>query len=281
MFETPFDKITNSLSEQIPKDLLRKLPDKWEKIGDVLIIKLPEYLKKYEKEIGKSYGLYLKCKTVLNDIGGISGVYREPNVSRIYGVKNTVTIHKENGIKYKLDPQKIMFSSGNMNERLRMANISNENEIVIDLFAGIGYFSIPIAVYSKPKKIFACEINPISYKYLCKNIILNNVTSIIEPLKGDNRKIAPKNIADRILLGYFGDTHNFLTTAIDCLKNHTGFIHYHDIFSNETVPESPLDNVKKIADKYNRNANLIESKHVKTFAPGISHFVFDILIGEK
>ena len=281
MVETPFDKIKESLSKQIPKNLVRKIPDKWEKTGEVLTIKLPTDLRNYEKEIGEVYAMILNCKTVLNDIGGISGAYREPNVAVIYGSTNTETIHKENGIKYKLDPQRVMFSSGNMDERLRMANISNTGETVVDLFAGIGYFTIPMAVYSKPKKIFACEINPVSYDYLCANVILNNVTSLVEPLKGDNRKISPKNVADRVLLGYFGDTHDFIPTALDCLKNHTGIIHYHDKFPEDTVPDDPLKIVKKIAEKYDRNAQLLKYKHVKTYAPGISHFVLDIQIGEQ
>ncbi len=281
MAKTPFDKIKESLSKQIPKNLIRKIPDKWEKTGEVLTIKLPTDLKNYEKKIGEVYAMILNCKTVLNDIGGISGVYREPNVARIYGSTNTETIHKENGIKYKLDPQRIMFSSGNMDERLRMANISNTGETVVDLFAGIGYFTIPMAVYSKPKKIFACEINPVSYDYLCANIILNNVTSVVEPLKGDNRKISPKNVADRVLLGYFGNTRDFIPTALDCLKNHTGIIHYHDKFLEDVVPDDPLKIVKKIAEKYDRSAQLLKYKHVKTYAPGISHFVLDIQIGEQ
>ena len=279
MVETPFENIKKILSNQIPKDLIRKIPDKWEKTGDVLTIKLPTRLKKYKKEIGKKYAEVLNCKTVLNDIGGISGKYRTPNVELIYGSKKTETIHKENGIKYKLDPQKIMFSSGNIDERLRMANISNTNEIVVDLFAGIGYFTIPIAVYSKPKKIYACEINPSSYDYLCTNIVINNVVSIVEPLKGDNREISPRNIADRVIIGYFSDIHEFLPTAITCLKNYTGIIHYHNTFPDKIVPETPLKTIKKIAGQYERKIKLLKCKHVKTYAPGISHFVLDIQIG--
>jgi tRNA wybutosine-synthesizing protein 2 len=281
MVETPFENIKKLLSNQIPEDLIRKIPDKWEKTGDILTIKLSKKLRKYETEIGEKYAKVLNCKTVLKDIGGISGTYRKPNVEVIYGSKNTETIHKENGIKYKLDPQRIMFSSGNMDERIRMANISNTNEIVIDLFAGIGYFTIPMAVYSKPKKIYACEINPFSYDYLCTNIVLNDVVSIVEPIKGDNRDISPKNIADRVIMGYFDNTHEFLPTAINCLKNYTGIIHYHNTFPNEVVPDKALKNIKKITGKYNRKIKLLNCKHVKTYAPGISHFVLDIQIGER
>ncbi|MCK5112822.1 MAG: hypothetical protein KAQ84_04705, partial [Thermoplasmatales archaeon] len=149
MIEAPLNQIKRLLSNEIPSELICCLPDRWEKIGDVLTIKLNGNLKNYQEKIGKKYAEILHCKTVLNDVGGISGTYREPKVGILYGSKNTETIHKENGIRYKLDLQKIMFSSGNMDERKRMANISNKNETVVDLFAGIGYFTIPMAVYSK------------------------------------------------------------------------------------------------------------------------------------
>ncbi len=281
MIETPLNQIKKLLSNEIPSELICCLPDKWEKIGDVLTIKLKEDLNKYQEIIGEKYAEILHCKTVLNDVGGISGTYREPKVEILYGSKNTETIHKENGIRYKLDPQKIMFSSGNMDERLRMANISNKNETVVDLFAGIGYFTMPIAVYSKSKEIFSCEINPIAYKYLCKNIVLNHVTSVVKPLLGDNRTTAPKNIADRVILGYIDDTDRFLSTSIECLKNNTGVIHYHDVFPNELIPDRALKVIQETAEKYDTKAKLLKYKYIKSYAPGVSHVVFDIKIGER
>jgi len=276
MAELPFDKIKKNLSKEIPSKLIDKIPNKWEKVGEIGIIKLNPDLNKFSKIIGKYYAEILSCKTILNDIGGIKGTYRKPNTKVIFGSKKTETIHKENQIRFKLDPKKIMFSSGNMDERLRMATISNKKEVVVDMFAGIGYFTLPMAVYSKPKKIFACEINPISYDYLCENIILNNVTDIVEPLKGDNRLVAPKNIADRVILGYFEITSKFLTTALDCLKDNKGIIHYHDKISEKDLQKKQLKIVKQIDEIVNRNANIINQKHIKSYAPGISHYVFDI-----
>ena len=279
MIETPFDEIKKLLSKEIPTELIGKIPEKWEKIGDVVIIKLSKELQKYKKEIGKTYTDVLNCKTALEDISGISGVYREPNVKVLHGKKETETIHKENNIRYKLDPQKIMFSSGNMDERIRMAKISNKNETVVDLFAGIGYFTLPIAVYSKPKKIFACEINSVAYKYLCDNIVLNNVTSIVQPILGDNKETAPKNVADRIIMGYIQDTYKFLPTAIDCLKNKTGIIHYHEVCPDELFPDRPLEHINEISEKNGRKAKLLKYKHIKSYAPGVGHYVLDIKIG--
>ena len=279
MFTTPFDEIKKLLSKKFPLDLFNKLPDKWEKVGDVLTIVLPPDLNKYKELVGEKYAKVLSCKSVLNDLGGIKGEYRKPDVELIFGSKNTETIHRENGIRYKLDPQKVMFSSGNLKERIRMATISNMKETVIDLFAGIGYFTLPIAVYSKPKKVFACEINPVAYNYLCENIVLNNVNSIVQPILGNNKEIAPKNVADRVILGYLENTNDFLETAISCLKNKKGVIHYHNVCPEKLFPDKLLIDVDKASEKNKRKAILLNHEYVKSYAPGIGHYVLDIRIG--
>lgn len=280
MIETPLGKIKKSLSKEIPSELIDKIPDKWEKIGDVGIIKLPSPLENYSNIIGEYYADVLNCKTILNDVGGIVGTFRVPKTKIIFGSDFTETIHKENNILYKLDPQKIMFSSGNMNERIHMANVSNEKETIVDLFAGIGYFTLPIAVNSKPKKVFSCELNPNSYNFLCENIVLNNVTNIVEPIKGDCRSVAPKDVADRVLLGLIGGTKKFLPNAFECLKNNSGIIHYHDKFPDKKVPNKPMKEVDSISKKYNCNVILIEYRKIKSYAPGVSHYVFDLKIEE-
>lgn len=278
MVLTPFELIKKHLKKEIPADFVSKIPDKWEKIGDVVIIKLPPVLNKYREQIGESFAKVLKCKTVLQDTCRISGVHRKPNVEIIFGTDKTETIHKENNIRFKLDPQRVMFSSGNMDERLRMSKISNINEIVVDLFAGVGYFTIPMAFYSKLKKVYACEINPVAYDYLCENIVLNNVTSKVEPLLGDNRETAPKDIADRVVMGYIDNTHMFLPVAINCLKNNTGIVHYHEVCPNELIPNHSLEKIRKTMEKNNKKVQMLKHTIIKSYAPGVSHVVIDIEI---
>jgi tRNA wybutosine-synthesizing protein 2 len=280
MRQTPFDRIKKTLSLVIPSGVMSHLPDKWEKVGTVVTIRLPDDLRQYQEIIGKAYAEVLDCTTVLNEVGGISGVYREPVVEVISGSSMTETIHTENGIRFKIDPQKIMFSSGNMRERQRMAMISNRHETIVDLFAGIGYFTLPIAVYSKPKKVFACEINPIAYRYLCANVVLNHVTDIIEPLLGDNRTIAPKDCADRVILGYLKEPQVFLPVGLKCLRNQTGVLHYHEIVPVESIPELPLKHIETAAKDYHRSVELLKVNEIKSYAPGVDHVVLDVRIVE-
>jgi tRNA wybutosine-synthesizing protein 2 len=284
MRQIPFACITKSLSESLsellPENVVRYLPEKWEKIGSVVIIKLPERLKPYKEIIGKAYAKVLRCTSTLNDVGGIQGVFREPVVEVIYGSPLTETIHIENKIRYRLDPQKIMFSSGNMAERKRMATISNPRETVIDLFAGIGYFSIPMAVYSKPKKIYACEINPVAFRYLKANVVLNQVTDIVEPLFGDNRMIAPKDCANRVVLGYLKESKIFLPVVLAAFKNQTGILHYHDVVPVDCIPQHSLNDIESVTKKYHRSIELLQVNHIKSYAPGRDHVVLDVRVVE-
>jgi len=277
---TPFNSIKTALSAFIPSEMIGLLPDKWEKIGTVVTIKLPEELGQYKQIIGKAYAEVLGCRTTLNDTGGISGIYRNPVVEVVFGSSETETIHSENGIRFKLDPQKIMFSSGNMTERRRMGTVANKNETVVDLFAGIGYFTLPMAVYSKPKKIFACEMNPVAYRYLCSNVVLNQVSAIVEPLLGDNRRIAPKDCADRVILGYLKDPQGFLRVALECLRNHTGVLHYHELVPVEFIPDQPISHIETVANMYHRSVDVLKLNEIKSYAPRVNHMVLDVRIFE-
>jgi len=159
------------LKERIPKGLWDFIPRRYKIVGDIILIKIPDELDKFKHLIGQELlKLHPRCKAVWRDKGK-EGMLRKPNVELIAG-QGSVTIHKENSCLFKLDVTKVMFSVGNQGERMRMARIVQEGEIVVDMFAGIGYFSIPIAVHSKPKRIYSIEINPNSYEFLLENIKL-------------------------------------------------------------------------------------------------------------
>jgi tRNA wybutosine-synthesizing protein 2 len=277
---TPFENIKRKVSQELSSDVVGALPDKWEKIGSVVIIKISDGLHKYQQVIGKIYAEELECSTVLNDRGGISGVFREPNVEVIFGSQSTETIHKENGIRYRLDPQRIMFSSGNLKERQRMARVSNAEETIVDLFAGIGYFTIPMAVYSMPRRIVACEMNPLAYRYLCENVVLNHVSRIVEPVLGDNRQTAPRDCADRVILGYLKESYHFLPIALGCLRNNRGILHYHEVVPSRFVPEQPLRRIQEAGKRLERSVELLKTHVIKSYAPGIYHVVLDVRIFE-
>jgi len=268
----PIDDIRDVAA--IPEELKPLLPDKWELFGDVAVIKLDPRLKPYGRQAAEAYASVLRLKAVLEDVLGISGRFRVPTTKVLLGT-DTVATHLENGVKYRFDAAQIMFSSGNVEERSRMADLDCDGEVIVDMFAGIGYFSLPLAVYQKPRKIIACEANPIAHKYLVENVKLNDVEKVVEPVLGDNRDLPGRNVADRVIMGYVKTTHEFLPVAMRLLKD-GGILHYHETCPNELLPLRP---VQRLVDNlHGGRAEILRLKAIKSYAPGVSHIVMDAKI---
>ncbi|WP_407374501.1 class I SAM-dependent methyltransferase [Methanobrevibacter sp.] len=240
---------------------------KYKKIGDVLILD-----KGYSNDDFEELSRKHNVKTIMK-IDHIQGTKREPVFKVLYG-SETETINKENGCLFKLDLAKVMWSKGNNNERLRVAKLVGGDETVIDMFAGIGYFSIPIAVHSKAREIFSIEINPNSYHYLCENIKLNKVKNIT-PILGDCMVETPKFKADRIIMGYVKTTHHYLKVAIDSL-NEGGIIHYHETVPEKLIDTRPIERIKDQAG--NRDVEILSVNKIKKYSPGVWHVVIDARI---
>jgi len=158
-----------------------------------------------------------------------------------------------------------------------MATLDVSGEVIVDMFAGIGYFSLPLSVYGAPAKVLACELNPLAHRYLRENARLNKVEGVLEPRLGDNRE-APEGIADRVVMGYVKTTHHFLPKAMRILKPEGGVIHYHETCPVELLPDRPLQRVREAAEAAGRSASLLNFKNIKSYAPGIDHVVLDVQI---
>lgn len=256
------------------------LPSSYQKIGDIVIINTKQELWKYDEQIGKIILENIpNTRTVCRRTNFITGQFRQPNLKMIAGEKNTETFHKEHEIIYKLDVSKIMFSKGNLTERKRLIEQVSKNETVVDMFAGIGYFSIGLGKFSKAKKIYAIEINPESYHYLYQNIKLNKVEDKIIPILGDCEKECENigRIADRVLMGLLPTSKNYLDSAMRIIKKN-GIIHYHSTLSKNESYEKLLLEIKNAATNYRFGVKLISWKKVKSYAPKIDHIVLDVKI---
>ncbi len=265
-----FPKKTLAESLDIPGSEKKLLPSGWQILGDIIIVSLKKELESRKTGIGKALlSLCPRCRTVLLD-RGISGQTRQPSREIIAGEK-TETTHKENGCLFKLDAMRIMYSQGNLAEKKRMSKLGR-GETVVDMFAGIGYFSVPMAVHSKPDKIFAIEINPVAFGYLKENIRLNKVGDIIEPAAGDCAVVTQRGIADRVLMGYL-DGHEYLEHGIRALKRR-GILHYHEAVP-EPLERRPVERIVESAEKQGRKVEITGMRRIKKYSPGVWHVVVD------
>lgn len=260
---------------KIPEEMQGLLPRGWFILGDVIVVKIHPELQPYEPQIGRALlECYPRCQTVLAD-DGISGPLREP-VRRTIAGERTRTVHRENGVVFHLDASVVMFSPGNLKERIRMSRLGR-GETVLDMFAGIGYFTIPMAVHSRPERIIAIEINPNAHRFLCENIRQNHVQDIVEPVLGDCEKMAPEGVADRVVMGMVQVTDRYLAKGISALKP-GGILHYHQTIPSWLYPERAIEDVTQAAEALGRSAGVMGFRRVKKFSPGVVHVVIDARI---
>ncbi|NJE42045.1 class I SAM-dependent methyltransferase family protein [Thermococcus sp. GR6] len=270
-------RIREILSRELPPELVSMLPKHWVQIGDVLILPLRPELEPYKHRIAEVYAEVLGVKAVLRK-GRIGGEFRETNYELLYG-SDTVTVHVENGIRYKLDVAKIMFSPANVKERVRMAKVAKPGELVVDMFAGIGHLSLPMAVHGKAR-VIAIEKSPYTFRFLVENIELNKVHDRVTAYNIDNRDFPGENIADRILMGYVVKTHEFIPKALSIAKDEA-IIHYHNTVPERLMPKEPFETFKKTTREYGYEVEKLNELIIKRYAPGVWHVVLDLRVFKR
>jgi len=249
------------------------LPRGWFILGTVITVKIDPEIEHLKGKIGEALlRIYPRCSTVLLD-RGIGGQFREPDREVIAGSTKTETAHRENGVVFKLDPMRTMFSPGNLRERMRMGRLGG-GETVVDMFAGIGYFTLPMAVHSRPKRIVAIEINPVAYGYLVENVRLNHVEEIVQPALGDCARLAPAGVADRVVMGYVGTTDQYLDAGMAALRP-GGVLHYHQTVPEKLYPQMLEEDLAGAAERAGRSIKIERAARVKKYSPGMLHAVVD------
>ncbi|MGH0166654.1 UNVERIFIED_CONTAM: hypothetical protein FKN15_051281 [Acipenser sinensis] len=140
--------------------------------------------------------------------------------------------------RYEFDVTKCMFSSGNITEKLRIASFNCSGETVVDLYAGIGYFTLPYLVHAGASFVHACEWNPHAVNALRRNLELNGAAQRCQIHQGDNRQLSLCDVADRVNLGLIPSSEEGWPTACRLLKRETGgVLHIHQNVSSH--PQKP------------------------------------------
>ncbi len=261
------------------KEILNKLPTSYDIIGKIILIKLQDELIKYQKEIGESLLKVNNNVKTICTIEPVKGELRTRNIKIISGEKNTKTIHKENGIKYNIDLRKIYFSPRLATERMRITNLVKPEEVIVDMFTGLAPFSINIAKYANPRKIYAIDKNKYAIEYAKKNIRINNVLDKIEVIHSDAKKVndilnKKNEKANRIIMNLPFSAKSFLPYAFKISKEKI-IIHYYDIIKEEDI-NNRIKELKKIAKVNNYkiiNFNIIK---IKTYSPREFYICIDI-----
>src|SRR5512136_348438 len=234
----------------------------YQRLGDLILVhgKRPT-----QEELGEIVG-WEKPRGVLW-VRAIRGIERRPVVETLHGTAGEVC-HTESGCRFLLDPARVMYAMGNLTERRRVAELaagSGRAERIADLFAGIGYFTIPLA--RAGFHVHAMEISPVAHGYLVRNIRANRVEDRVDAGCGDCRDLL-RGMYDRFILGHF-DALPCLTDALAHARSGS-VLHIHTL----------RDETGRIGDLA-REAGFsaaVTTRRVKRYAPHTWHMVQDVTL---
>jgi tRNA (guanine37-N1)-methyltransferase len=271
------------LAEKLPSNLLAKVPRAIDFVGDIAIVEVPTELSAYKKEIGEAIlNAHKQTNTVLAKSGAVEGVYRLRDFEVIAGAKKTVTVYREYGCTYHVDVARAYFSPRLSTEHNRVASQVKKGETVVDLFAGVGPFAIPIAKKQQNVQVYAVDVNPDAVALLKRNIAVNRAEKQVVPILGDARQVVREQLlgkADRVIMNLPETALEFVDVACEVLKPEGGIIHYYSFVKDSNPLEATEVRLTEAVNQNKRQVKkIVLAKTVREVAPYTWQVVVDTKI---
>ncbi len=280
--------LKTSLSRVLTPSELKLLSSAYDVVGDIVVLRIHEALHHRSTLIAETIMQKNRhVKTVLCRAGPVVGPLRLRRLRWVRGEEKTETLHREWGCVFKVDLAKCYFSPRLSYERARVADLVRPCEVVVNMFAGVGCFSIIMVERANPRKVYSIDINSDAVQYMKENIKLNRVDNVVVPIEGDAKKVIEKNmlsIADRVLMPLPEKAHEYLEYAVSALKPEGGWVHYYG-FEHAARNEDPIEKVKDKVSQKMRRLNLEfeipTARIVRPVGPRWFQVVLDILVHGK
>jgi tRNA (guanine37-N1)-methyltransferase len=222
---------------------------------------------------------------VLAQTTPVQGDFRLRGLKYVAGESKTATVHRESGCLFSVDLEECYFSPRLSYERMRVAKLVDDGEVVVNMFAGVGCFSIIIAKHSNPQKVYSIDVNPSAVRYMQENVRLNRVYGKVVPILGDAKEIIEKRLcrfADRVFMPLPEKALEYLPYAFMALKESGGWIHYYD-FEHANRNENPIEKtkakVKMKLESLDVSFDFPFARIVRSTGPNWHQTVLDIRVG--
>jgi tRNA (guanine37-N1)-methyltransferase len=249
-------RLKEKLSAALPAQALSNVYSSFDIVGDIAIIKTSK-VNAREAEIiaNQILAIHRNIRSVFTQTSAIKSGYRTRGLKLLAGENKTTATYKESGCTFQVDVEKCYFSPRLSHERTRIARLVQSGETVINMFSGVGCFSIIIAKKVPKTKVFSIDVNPTAYQYMVENVRRNRVYGQVQPVLGDSKGIIAsklQGVADRVLMPLPELALEYLPAALSSLKPTAGWIHYYD-FQHATLNEDPVEKTEqKVAQKLDR-----------------------------
>lgn len=274
------------LKERVAVEERGKIYNSYDIVGDIAIIKVPnDNMENASKAANAIMSLYpRKVKAVFLQTGAVHGAFRIRALKFVAGENRTVTLYREGGCRFRVDVEKCYISPRLLHEHQRISCLVESGEVVVNMFAGVGCFSILIAKKVIDVMVYSIDINPTAFAYMQENVMINLVFNRVFPLLGDSKEIVNaqlQGVADRILMPLPELGLEYLPYALKALKSTGGWIHYFD-FEHAAKDEDPIEKTcKKVTARLNClgvGYNIFFSRIIRSTGPNWYQTVLDIQI---
>ncbi len=261
-------------------------PASFDVIGDILVLRPPHgwgEIPSYYKHIAEKLLEKLPyIKTVVVTITPVTGVYRTRRLVHLAGERKTRTIYREHGCIFLVDIENAYISPRLSYEHMRIAKQTRPGEVIVNMFAGVGGFSIIIGKHGKAEKIYSIDINPVAVELLRENVRLNRLEEKVIPIEGDARNVIRrmlKGCAHRVLMPLPSMDPSFYKAAVEALSSNKGIIHAYEFVTTKNNPVSTAYKaVRNILENLGYECKLLEGRIVRSVGPRKYQVVLDLEI---
>ncbi len=276
-------RLRKRLADVLPSEEASRVYSSFDIVGDIAIVKTPNASTAQAVAV-QIMATHRSVKTVLSQTSAVAGDYRVRKLKLLLGENKTATKYKEFGCMFSVDVEKCYFSPRLSHERQRIANLVVDGETVVNMFSGVGCFSIVIAKAHPHTRVYSIDVNPTAIKFMRDNIRVNRVYGNVVPILGDSAEIIRaqlRGVADRVLMPLPEKALAYLPYAVSALKSTGGWIHYYD-FQHATANEDPVEQTKqKVSQKLGElgvKYLFASSRVVRSTGPNWFQTVLDIRV---
>ena len=266
------------LVNKLPQKVYEKLPSSYDIVGDVVFIRLNNVPEKYWEEIGNALLKFHRGKkAVYAVIGETSGTERVLPLKLIAGVHVDKTLHVEYGCKFIVYIGKVYINPSFSYEHKRISELVSDGERILDMFAGIGGFSI-ITAKHRNVEVVALDINPYAVKSINESLKINRLRGVVMPIHADSsrsERLLNKKFS-RIIMNLPGLSRMFVKNAVKLISDEGGIIHYYRF--SQTSVEPLYELINEVAKYGRRIVKILGVRRVLEVSPTKKLYVVDAYV---
>jgi len=272
--------LKQAMSSILTAEETEELYGAFDQIGNIIILRIPDSLLPRKKLIGEVLLDRVKtAKSIYYQSSPVEGNYRIRRLELLVGEDRTETEYKEHGCRFNVDVEKTFFSPRLSTERLRIADLIQDGETIINMFGGVGMFSI-VAAKKKKCHVYNIDINPYAAKLCSENVLLNKLKGTVESIEGDAAEIIEKRLAnagDRVLMFLPERSDEFLDSATQASKE-KGILHYYCHIHSDKKNDVAAEAVKHFLSVIIIKSEILGSRIVRPVGPRFYQAVVDAAI---